>query len=207
MLFINMRLPNSWGSVTIKQYLDIYKILQDNTSDLLDKNAMIISALANVPLKDVYDMDYSKFKEAVADTAFLYDSDIGEKIPMDITIDGIEYRFDPIKPIKKAGDFIDLSHLTKDKDETIYNLHKVMAVLCKPKGEQSFEERSEIFLHKMTMDKCYPLSVFFLNVSIKSAPIIEVYLEKQVQKGMRTMTKMVEEAMEKQHTQSIGGGI
>lgn len=176
-------------------YLDIYKIIQDKDLETLDRHAMVISALLQKPLDVVYDLPINEFKEMVSKTQFLYENNMPEKIPMHIEIDGIVYHFDPIRPIKKAGEFIDISHLTKDKDLTIYNLHKVMAVLCKPKQEQDYNERCEIFLHKMTMDNCYPLSVFFLNVSLKSAPIIKDYLEKQVLKNKKIMVEILEEAM------------
>lgn len=202
-----MGLPKSWSEVTINQYLNIYKIILAKDLEPIDRQAMVLSELLCKPLQAVYDMPIEDFKHAVAKTSFIYDNNISEKIPTIIEIDGIEYFFDPIRPIKKAGEFIDISHLTKDKDDTIYNLHKVMAVLCKPKKVQDYNERCEIFLHKMTMDKCYPLSVFFLNVSIKSAPIIEAYLEKQVQKGMKEMAKIVEEEMGKKLSMNIGDGM
>lgn len=175
---------------------------------MLDKQAMLIAELTNESLESVYDMEIDKFKESINKTQFLYETNLPEKIPTTVEIDGMVYYFDPIRPIKKAGEFIDISHLTKDKENTIYNLNKIMAVLCRPRdeGKQTFEERAEIFLHKMTMDNCYPLSVFFLNVSIKSASIIEAYLEKEVQKNMKKMAIMVEGEMGKLPSTNIGGG-
>jgi hypothetical protein len=190
-----MKLPKNWNEITIKQYLAIHKILTDKEIDIVDRQVMVLSELLNVSEQYVEALNIDVFKQMVVDTKFLYEVDIDKRIPIDFEIDGVLYNFDPIKPIKKAGDFIDISHLTKESEEIIYNLHRIMAVLCKPKGEQSYEERCDLFYNKLTIDKAYPISLFFSTVFQNLLPHIQNSLVKENKKNLKKMEQMIAEEL------------
>ena len=186
-----MNVPKDWAGISIKTYLQIHNILTDKTIDIIDSQVELVAVLTGQTAKEIEDLDIVVFKELVRDTQFIFENNIPKEIPLTIEIDGVEYLFDFMKPIKKAGDFIDISHLTKKPEDTIYNIHKIMAVLCKPLKEQSFEERCDIFYEKLTIDKAYPIALFFWTVFQSSLSIIQNSLDKQIEKNLKVMEEMV----------------
>lgn len=196
-----MKLPKGWHEVTIKQYLGINDLIIDQSIDMIDKQVRVIAELTGRSIDEIEQLDLSEFKSMCSQTSFLYEKP-SDRLTGSFIIDGVKYIFYPTKPIRKAKDFIDLSHLTKDKDHILDNIHKIMAVFCKPETEQDFNERAEIFLQKLTIDKAYPIAVFFWTVFQKLSPIIQNSLIQTNQKRMTEMIEMLEEEL----TTNIGHG-
>lgn len=108
---------------------------------------------------------------------------------------------------RTAGQFIDLTSLTKDPELINQNLHQILAILCLPKGEaytaETFEDRSNLFRDNLTMNIALPMSVFFWKVLNESLPIIADSLNEKIV----MMTQDLKTQMDKEILMSTGVGM
>ena len=204
-----MNIPSSWSEITIYQYQLIDDILKDTTSEILDKNIKILACLLNKGVDEVEDMDVNVFKKLVEKSAFLFEPIPNFKLPVDIEIKGVKYYFEPVNPIRTFGQFVDMSVFTKDVEANTQNLHNILACLfVKKKGYKRVDhsEVAKLLRDNLTMDKAFPIALFFCEVFKKSLPIIQDYLEKEVQAQMKELEKMVKEAISLNSTMNVGAG-
>ena len=162
----------------------------------------LICYLKKISKTDILGLEIEDFKKHSKDLDFLkvpYEGDMKKEF----TINGVEYVVNWEMQKRTAGQFIDLSELTKKQDDINYNLHKILAVICIPKGSKydgNITERAEIFRKHLTMDIVFPISGFFLAVLKNSLPVIQDYLKQDIQKKRRELIQMIRDS------QSIGDG-
>lgn len=191
----------NWSNITLEQYQEIVSITETDFADF-NKEIELVCYLKNYAKADVLNMALDVFKEYSKEFDFL-------KVPhegymkKEFTINGIEYVVNWEMQKRTAAQFIDLSELTKKQDDINYNLHKILAVICVPKGSKydgNITERSEVFKKHLTMDIVFPISGFFLTVLERSLPIIQDSLMSKVEKEKKELMKMIKDSL------SIGGG-
>ena len=191
----------TWKDITIEQYQHILAIAKTDLPNF-NKEVELVSYLFNISKDDIMYYPIEKFKYLAKQIEFLEDMFEGDMQTL-FTIDGIEYKVHWEMEKKTAGQFIDLSEMTKDPELINDKLHQILAVICIPKGEKydvNFMERSEIFRKKLTMDVVFPISGFFLTVLKSSLPDIQDYLNKQIKTQQRELLTMIRDSM------SIGDG-
>ena len=196
-----MRLPESWSDLTIKQYIDVYNILETSFDDI-DKFAHIISNLSGIELNNVYAIPLTDFDAMVKRVSFIWKEMPGEGLPREIEVCGQKYSgcFEMNK--KTAGQYIDFCHFLKTNNRE--NIHNILSIIYIPKGEKYDGDlqkaRAELFYEHLTMNIAYPVYVFFCNVLTHLIKIIPDYLDKEMQTVIRMAMK------EARHSPNIGAG-
>lgn len=191
----------TWKETTIEQYQQILAIAKTDLPDF-NKEIELVSYLFNISKNEIMNYPLEKFKYLAKKIDFLENVYEGEMQTV-FSLDGVEYQVHWQMETKTAGQFIDLSELTKDSELINDNLHKILAVICLPKGSKydgNILERAEVFRKKLTMDVVFPIAGFFLTVLNNSLPDIQDYLSKKIQSQQRELLTMIRDSM------TIGAG-
>jgi hypothetical protein len=164
---IELKVPTSYADITLKQWIDLQNELEAYKDDANAVTALMLYHLCGLEpkyMKGIAVDDYSLVKTQLE--SFLSNTDL--PLQRIITIDGVEYGFEPNLSQMSYGAYADI---TQYKDLTIdKNWAKIMSVLYRPikhkKGEMYSIEaydgimREDIFL-KVGMDVHFG-ALFFL---------------------------------------------
>ena len=190
----------NWKNITLEQYQNVITILNTDIA-AFNKEVELVQYLFNYTKDEVLSMPLEKFKVHTKQLDFLtkaYEGNMTETF----TLNEVEYIVCWEVQKRTAGQFIDLSELTKEQELINDNLHKILAVICIPKGSKyngDILERAEVF-KSLTMDIVFPISSFFFQVLKSSLPVIQDYLMKDIQKKKNELMEMIKD------TSSIGVG-
>ena len=191
-----------WKDITIEQYQEVVSIAGTDLPEF-NKEMEVVRYLFNIDKDELLNMPIERFKHYSKQIEFLGDVYEGE-MQTEFELNGKTYSVHWEMQKRSAGQFIDLTELTKDKDMIVDNMHKLMAVICVPKGEKydgNIKERSEEFRKHLTMDVTFPISGFFLTVLKASLPVIQDYLTRNIEAKKKELLQMIKDSM------SIGDGI
>lgn len=194
---ITLEIPTSWKDVTLKQYLALQSDLEAYRDDEEAQIALMLYHLCGLDagyLKSLSTESYHRVKSKL--TEFVSPDSI--ELERFITIDGVEYGFEPNLSKMAYGAYADITQwdtITIDK-----NWAKVMSILYRPVTKKEFgrytikeydgEINEELFL-KVDMETNWGALFFFvrlqmdlLNDILKSSkevvhhPSIKLILEK-----------------------------
>lgn len=167
---IELKVPTSYADITLKQWIDLQNELEAYKDDANAVTALMLYHLCGLDtkyLKSIAVDDYSLVKAQLE--SFLTNTDL--PLQRIITIDGVEYGFEPNLSQMSYGAYADI---TQYKDLTIdKNWAKIMSVLYRPikhkKGEMYSIEtydgimREDMFL-KVGMHVHFGCLFFFVNL-------------------------------------------
>jgi hypothetical protein len=176
---VKVRIPTNWNDITLETYLkykktlDLYKDDDDEDElDMIDRSIIIaLDILCGVAPNFASQMPIEMLQH-VMDSLNKFMSDTTFDLQRIITIDGIEYGFEPNLSNMAYGAYLDISKYDKITIDT--NWTKIMAILYRPivsKTGKLYEikeyttmEDDTIFL-KTTMDVNFGCIGFFLHLS------------------------------------------
>ena len=167
---IELKVPTSYADITLKQWIDLQNELEAYKDDANAVTALMLYHLCGLEpkyMKGIAVDDYSLVKTQLE--SFLSNTDL--PLQRIITIDGVEYGFEPNLSQMSYGAYADI---TQYKDLTIdKNWAKIMSVLYRPikhkKGDMYSIEaydgvmREDMFL-KVGMDVHFGTLFFFVNL-------------------------------------------
>lgn len=195
---IKLTIPQDWSEITINQYLD-FELLEKNKLSSIDLMIQIISIFCDADPDDIEKLTFTQLNDVVKQLEWVMEKPM-KSFYQSYEIDGIKYGFIPNLNEIKVGEWVDLENYMKSP---LPNLHKLMAVLYRPitkvhNGQNRYEiedydsrnneERSNIFLNKMSIDVAYGSALFFLSFVEEWSKITADYL-------IQEMEKMVKEEM------------
>ena len=175
---VKVRIPTDWNDITLETYLkyrktlDLYKDDDEDELDMVNKSIIIaLDILCGVAPTFASQMPVEMLSH-VMDSLNKFMSDTTFDLQRIITIDGVEYGFEPNLSNIAYGAYLDISkydNITIDN-----NWQKIMAILYRPivsKTGKLYEikeyttmEDDTIFL-KTTMDVNFGCIGFFLHLS------------------------------------------
>ena len=175
---VKVRVPTNWNDITLETYLkykktlDLYKDDDEDELDMIDKSIIIsLDILCGVAPNFASQMPIEMLQH-VMDSLNKFMSDTKFDLQRIITIDGIEYGFEPNLSNMSYGAYLDISKYDNITIDT--NWTKIMAILYRPilsKSGKLYEikeytgmEDDTIFL-KTTMDINFGCIGFFLHLS------------------------------------------
>jgi hypothetical protein len=167
---IELKVPTSYADITLKQWIDLQNELEAYKDDANAVTALMLYHLCGLEpkyMKGIAVDDYSLVKTQLE--SFLSNTDL--PLQRIITIDGVEYGFEPNLSQMSYGAYADI---TQYKDLTIdKNWAKIMSVLYRPikhkKSDMYSIEaydgvmREDMFL-KVGMDVHFGTLFFFVNL-------------------------------------------
>ena len=172
---VKVRIPTNWNDITLETYLkyrktlDLYKDDDEDDIDMIDKSIIIaLDILCGVAPNFASQMPIEMLQH-VMDSLNSFMSKTEFDLQRIITIDGIEYGFEPNLSNMTYGAYLDISKY--DKITIDNNWTKIMSILYRPivsKSGKLYEikeynamEDDTIFL-KTTMDTNFGCISFFL---------------------------------------------
>lgn len=217
-----MKLPKSWGEITLNQYIQIVEVSAIDM-DELDKHVKILSILSGQDEDSILSISLPELKEAIRQVQFIYSlpKPKGIKTSLRIGLNRFEVNID-LKKLS-AGEYIDLAELTKDKQAVTSNLHKIIAIFLKPVNWFGFSQKKyytknqegdliqtlksrnrteKLLKDNLMMDEVISLSGFFLNNWDILMKATLRYSEKQNKKMAKNLNKLIEKDL-----QIFGAGI
>jgi len=191
-----MKIPKGWNEVTIRQIILASDIDKDEEMNDIEKMAMTVSVMCDVPLIEINTMPLNKVRHIMGEMSFLKEQP-SNKFVNDFTIDGVKYIVNPDISQITAEQFQAFEYFTKDKDLITHNLHNLMAIICLKEGDKyvmsSAPERANLFYDKMTFDVVAPVSFFFFRLLTLSLKDIQHSLESKIDKMTAENLKLIKE--------------
>ena len=175
---IKIKIPNSLGEITLRQYKRFLKIQQSETEDRF-LNAKMIEIFCNIELKDVIRLKLKDTNDIISVLSELFNQK--PSLVSKFKLNGVEYGFHPELDDLLLGEYIDLDNFIGDWD----NMEKAMNVLYRPiivrlKDKYNIEEyqiENSVNLLDMPMDAVLS-SIFFLwNLGLELSQTMMNYLE------------------------------
>lgn len=197
--------------ITIKDYMNYKCALENpNTTDF-EKHIEILAMLCGLQRSDLMQLPARQITPLFNSMEFLKKQPTSE-VKEFYEIAGKKYKL--IMDVNKltAGQFIDLSHYTKDPELIIDNLHLVCSVLMLPvipyRGKKNvdivrtekyletpIDETSEFLYNNMPITEALGISNFFTFLFDVFIQITKHYLEQERTKQLNRASKMLSEAM------------
>lgn len=174
----------NWNAITIKKFIQVHQV-QNTSFDELDKLVKIAAIVLGKTEQDIENMPADLFKEVVDEIKFIWTTTPSDKLFKEIEVDGKKYKGTFEFNKLTAGQFIDLSHFLNEHVDKLESIHKVLAVMYyngKYDGDEVLKFADKIY-NQVTMDKAYPLFVFFCRVIMCFVRVMPDYLERKL-KGM-----------------------
>jgi hypothetical protein len=201
---MELTLKTSWDGITIKDYMNYKCILDDRNISDFEKQLEILALLLNVDRKEMNDWPANQVTPLFEKMKFLSQQPTA---PIEPYYDINGRKFELIMDVTKitAGQFIDLSHYTKDSELIIDNIHLICATLLLPispyKGKKipkadkydssKIEEISEFLYQHMPIQEAIGISNFFTFLYNVFIEITKRYLEAEKLKQLSRASKML----------------
>jgi hypothetical protein len=168
---IEVKALTEWKDITLKKYLDMMSDIESYKDDDNAVNAMMLHHLAGIPFESINKISKESYDELSTKLSkFLKPEEM--ELQRFVTIDGIEYGFEPNLSKMTYGAYADVSQydtLSIDK-----NWSKIMAILYRPvvqkykSGQYSIQSYKGEVEHErwldITMDVHFGCLFFFINL-------------------------------------------
>ena len=126
---VTITVPKSWSAVTLKQYLELKKDMDAYAGETDAILACMFHHLAKFPVEYIQGLDMTTYTNIVRDmTSFLADVEL--PLQKFITIDGVEYGFEPNLSQMAYGAYVDISKY--ESMEMNEKWAEIMSILYRP---------------------------------------------------------------------------
>lgn len=181
----------TWSDVTIEKFQMLKAVPQQ--ADSIGKACYTLSALYGKPLDYFESLPLSELLKMYRGVSFINEP-LPEKFEGLIKVGNRKYI--PVVDVHQmtGEQFILLQNLSGTVEESITNLHKIMAVICKEKTlfsarswDADFENKSNDML-QCPITKAWPCSLFFFRLCNTWHELTQTYLEAELTKQIQRMT-------------------
>jgi hypothetical protein len=175
-----LTIPKSWKDININQFLQIHAALEMRDIDTLDRNIYLAAALINTNVDWVEDnMTLQQIGQVIREASFAQEEPKG-KVKKYFWLNGRLWKVELEAKNITPAQFFDLSTYTKTPQETVDNVAKIMATICRPiftkYDSDKIEARAKMFGEKMRFDFAYATSLFFWALYNKFCDATLTYL-------------------------------
>ena len=198
-----------WKDITIKDYQNLCKEIDEDYPDDLERSIGLLSCLTGKPIHFYTDeMPMNKLKTELKGLEFIKNPCPKIKLHSTIRVGKKRFKFNLNMRTISAGQYIDFTELVKDKDKINDNLHTILANLCVEvnwfgfKKKSTIIERADYMLYNMKMPYVFSLTGFFLSNYLRLIKGTNDFLESEIAKMRKKTKEAVDQALS-----SIGDGI
>jgi hypothetical protein len=179
-----LTIPKSWKDININQFLQIHAALEMRDIDTLDRNIYLAAALLNTNVDWVEDnMTLQQIGQVIREASFAQEEPTG-KVKKYFWLNGRLWKVELEAKNITPAQFFDLSTYTKTPQETVDNVAKIMATICRPVfgkyDSDKIESRAKMFGEKMRFDFAYATSLFFWGLYNKFCDATLTYLAERL---------------------------
>lgn len=169
-------IPESWNEVTLRKFQEVAQV--DIENERL-KAIEIISIMADCDPDILKNTDIETLNEILNRLDWTKIPPDGEH-KTEITVNGITYYLVNLRSLSN-GEWIDLDTYCESHIE---NIHKIMAILYRPNGEEYnsklSEERASVFLDEVKINDVFGTMLFFSLIGIKYMSHLETYIQEEL---------------------------
>ena len=186
---------SKYSDLTIKQFLNC-KLISEMQSDPIDKNVRLLAEVSGKSVDEIESLPITELKAKLKHLANI--EDLGEvgKVRMKFKVKGKSFKVIWRTQDLTSGQYIDVSHFTKEPEQIIYNIHNILAAICVPMKYGLIQQKYDGTKHKdiadllynhMTIAQAYPIMLFFCRYYEELDKAILTYL---VEEGKKTLKEV-----------------
>ena len=193
-------IPTKWSEISVGDFIALTEIQKNNYETPLDMELDTIALLTNRTLEEVQLMNIIELKKEMANLHFM-DTLPAEKLKPCFYMKGKMYDLNLDITKLNGGQVIDLQHfINKGGDNPITQAHNIIAclisrrkwLLIKGKYQSTLHaEIAELVHQNLSMDIAYPYLLFFSKVGANFFPIINDYLELEINRLKKKLMKVI----------------
>ena len=188
--------------LTIGKYQTIANIDDNNE---VTKGLKIIATIEDLSLDDVRSWEIKKYKAYLNQYTKINFKDFESKRVRTLTINGVKHTLvdDPAK--MSSGQFIDICEAMKGEGNPVNYIHKVIAIMAKPKPTFADKVLHKVFkgqikddvftrakhVQELPLKEVWGVFIFFLNLYWKYLKITEDYLAKEMERTLKKANQLL----------------
>jgi hypothetical protein len=186
---------SKYSDLTIKQFLNC-KLISEMQTDPIDRNVRLLAEVSGKSVDEIESLPLTELKAKLKYLANI--EDLGEvgKVKMKFKVKGKSFKVIWKTQELTSGQYIDVSHFTKEPDKIIYNIHNILAAISVPMKYGLIQQKYDGAKHKdiadllynhMTIAQAYPIMLFFCKFFAELDSNILTYL---VEEGKRALKEV-----------------
>jgi len=186
---------SKYSDLTIKQFLNC-KLISEMQTDPIDRNVRLLAEVSGKSVDEIESLPLTELKAKLKYLANI--EDLGEvgKVRMKFKVKGKSFKVIWKTQELTSGQYIDVSHFTKEPDKIIYNIHNILAAISVPMKYGLIQQKYDGAKHKdiadllynhMTIAQAYPIMLFFCKFFAELDSNILTYL---VEEGKRALKEV-----------------
>ena len=184
---------SKYSDLTIKQFLNC-KLISEMQTDPIDRNVRLLAEVSGKSVDEIESLPLTELKAKLKYLANI--EDLGEvgKVRMKFKVKGKSFKVIWKTQELTSGQYIDVSHFTKEPDKIIYNIHNILAAISVPMKYGLIQQKYDGAKHKdiadllynhMTIAQAYPIMLFFCKFFEELDSNILTYLVEEGKKALK----------------------
>jgi hypothetical protein len=184
---------SKYSDLTIKQFLNC-KLISEMQTDPIDRNVRLLAEVSGKSVDEIESLPLTELKAKLKYLANI--EDLGEvgKVRMKFKVKGKSFKVIWKTQELTSGQYIDVSHFTKEPDKIIYNIHNILAAISVPMKYGLIQQKYDGAKHKdiadllynhMTIAQAYPIMLFFCKYYEELDSNILTYLVEEGKKALK----------------------
>jgi hypothetical protein len=184
---------SKYSDLTIKQFLNC-KLISEMQTDPIDRNVRLLAEVSGKSVDEIESLPLTELKAKLKYLANI--EDLGEvgKVRMKFKVKGKSFKVIWKTQELTSGQYIDVSHFTKEPDKIIYNIHNILAAISIPMKYGLIQQKYDGAKHKdiadllynhMTIAQAYPIMLFFCRYYEELDSNILTYLVEEGKKALK----------------------
>jgi len=184
---------SKYSDLTIKKFLNC-KLISEMQTDPIDRNVRLLAEVSGKTVDEIESLPLTELKAKLKYLANI--EDLGEvgKVRMKFKVKGKWFKVIWKTQELTSGQYIDVSHFTKEPDKIIYNIHNILAAISVPMKYGLIQQKYDGAKHKdiadllynhMTIAQAYPIMLFFCKYYEELDSNILTYLVEEGKKALK----------------------
>jgi len=184
---------SKYSDLTIKQFLNC-KLISEMQTDPIDRNVRLLAEVSGKSVDEIESLPLTELKAKLKYLANI--EDLGEvgKVRMKFKVKGKWFKVIWKTQELTSGQYIDVSHFTKEPDKIIYNIHNILAAISVPMKYGLIQQKydgakhkdiAELLYNHMTIAQAYPIMLFFCRYYEELDSNILTYLVEEGKKALK----------------------
>lgn len=184
---------SKYSDLTIKQFLNC-KLISEMQTDPIDRNVRLLAEVSGKTVDEIESLPLTELKAKLKYLANI--EDLGEvgKVKMKFKVKGKSFKVIWKTQELTSGQYIDVSHFTKEPDKIIYNIHNILAAISVPMKYGLIQQKYDGAKHKdiadllynhMTIAQAYPIMLFFCRYYEELDSNILTFLVEEGKKALK----------------------
>jgi hypothetical protein len=184
---------SKYSDLTIKQFLNC-KLISEMQTDPIDRNVRLLAEVSGKTVDEVESLPLTELKAKLKYLANI--EDLGEvgKVRMKFKVKGKSFKVIWKTQELTSGQYIDVSHFTKEPDKIIYNIHNILAAISVPMKYGLIQQKyngakhkdiADLLYNHMTIAQAYPIMLFFCKYFAELDSNILTFLVQEGKKALK----------------------